>query len=159
MMEAGVRARWCDGYLEEQSTQSTRDFIRQRRRWYQGLVKVSLYAPVRLRWRFCLAVNTFLWTLAPFAVLYTVAHSFYGFAEPFWVRMCANLSFASFVTLYLVGLKANMDENSVIGLSRAERAMWTVAQILLLPVFSAIEAVGVLSALVKPATGFHVVKK
>ena len=44
-MQDGYRCRWVDGYLEEQSTQSVSDFVRQRRRWFQGLAKVALYAP------------------------------------------------------------------------------------------------------------------
>lgn len=56
----GYRGRWVDGYLEEQSTQSIKDFIKQRRRWFQGLAKVSLYAPVNPKWRFSLGLNTLL---------------------------------------------------------------------------------------------------
>lgn len=78
-MEQGRRCRWVEGYLEEQSTHSIRDFLCQRRRWFQGLVKVSLHAPVKLRWRLCLGINTALWALAPFSMLYTIAHFFYGF--------------------------------------------------------------------------------
>ncbi len=57
-MERGYRCRRVDGYLEEQSTQSAGDFVRQRRRWYQGLVKVYIYASVKLRWRLPLEINT-----------------------------------------------------------------------------------------------------
>jgi egghead protein (zeste-white 4 protein) len=39
-MDAGIRCRWVEGYLEEQSTQSLKDFVFQRRRWYQWLAKV-----------------------------------------------------------------------------------------------------------------------
>jgi egghead protein (zeste-white 4 protein) len=157
LMEAGGRARWVDGYLEEQSTQSIGDFLRQRRRWYQGLMKVAIHAPVKLRWRLAIGANTLLWTLAPFAVLYTIGHFFYGFEIQPWVRALANFSFASFVTLYLTGLKANLDEHGITG--RLARSAWTAIQIVLLPVFSALEATAVMMALMKPVSGFHVVKK
>lgn len=48
-IENGYRTMWCEGYMSEQSTQSLSDFIRQRRRWYVGLLKVGLYCPVSLR--------------------------------------------------------------------------------------------------------------
>lgn len=156
-MEAGIRCRWVEGYLEEQSTQSLKDFVFQRRRWYQGLAKVSLFAPVTIKWRICLGINTALWSFAPFALMYTIAHMFYGFATPGWVHFLANASFASFTTLYLIGLRANLREHGIT--HPVQRLLWAAAQVALLPIFSAIEACGVLLAIVKPAQGFHVVAK
>ncbi len=57
-MQEGRRSAWVEGYLGEQSCLSLKDFLRQRRRWFQGLVKVVLHAPVKLRWRFFLGLNT-----------------------------------------------------------------------------------------------------
>ncbi len=156
-MEKGYRCRWINGYLEEQSTQSIGDFVRQRRRWYQGLAKVSIYAPVKLWWRFSLGLNTILWTFAPFASLYTLGHLFYGFSHPWWIVFLANYSFASFATLYLVGLKANLDEFGVRNIFR--RIGWFIAQVILLPFFNMLEGLGVMAAIFRPTTGFHVVKK
>jgi beta-1,4-mannosyltransferase len=156
-MEHGYRCRWVDGYLEEQSTHSAGDFVRQRRRWYQGLVKVSIWAPVKLRWRLPLGLNTFCWTLAPFAMLYTIGHLFYGFSHEWWIRFLANYSLASFGTLYLIGLKANLDEY---GVQRwFKRVGWGIAQLILFPFFTLLEGVGVMLAVFRPVAGFHVVKK
>ncbi len=156
-MEHGHRCRWVVGYLEEQSTQSVGDFVKQRRRWFQGLAKVSLHAPVKRRWRICLGTNTLLWALAPFATIYTVAHLFYGATPEPWVRLLANYSFSSFATLYLIGLFSNLKEHGITNV--AHRLGWTVAQIVLLPVFNLMEGAGVMTALLKPVAGFHVVKK
>ncbi|HSX45049.1 MAG TPA: glycosyltransferase family 2 protein [Candidatus Saccharimonadales bacterium] len=156
-MQNGHRCRWVEGYLEEQSTQSVNDFIKQRRRWFQGLAKVSLHAPVKLRWKLCIGINTILWAMAPFALLYTFAHLFYGFAVPFWIHFLANFSFASFGVLYLIGLRANLDEYGIEG--KFKRLGWSIAQVILLPVFSAMESLGVLTAIFRPVKGFHVVKK
>lgn len=157
LMEAGGRARWVEGYLEEQSTQGVGDFIRQRRRWYQGLMKVAIHAPVKLRWRMAIGVNTLLWTLAPFAVIYTLLHLFVGTEIAPWIRALANFSFASFVTLYIAGLKANLDEHGI--RDRVERVGWYCLQLVLLPCFTLLEAAGVMMALMRPVAGFHVVKK
>ena len=139
------------------STENVEDFIKQRRRWFQGLAKVSLYAPVRLRWRLSLGFNTILWALAPFATVYTIIHLFYGFSHPWWVTFLANYSFASFATLYLIGLKANLDESGVERIWK--RVGWFIAQTILLPVFNVMEGIGVLAAIFKPTQGFHVVRK
>ena len=156
-MEAGRRARWCDGYLEEQSTQSLMDFLKQRRRWWQGLAKVSLHAPVKLRYRAFLGFNTLTWMLAPVALLYTYLHFIWGFDVRDWIRWCANLAFAGFMVLYLTGLRANLAEHGIT--NPLQRAGWYAAQIVLMPVFAAMEAVGVAYAILRPAGGFHVVKK
>ena len=156
-MEHGHRCRWVEGYLEEQSTQSIGDFVKQRRRWFQGLAKVALYAPVKLRWKVCLGTNTLLWALAPFATIYTVAHLFYGASPEPWVRLLANYSFSSFGTLYLIGLFSNLKEHGVTNV--VHRLGWTAAQIALLPVFNLMEGAGVMTAVFKPVAGFHVVKK
>jgi egghead protein (zeste-white 4 protein) len=156
-MERSHRCRWVDGYLEEQSTQSVGDFIRQRRRWFQGLAKVALCAPVKLRWRLSLGLNTFLWALAPFAALYTIGHLFYGFSTPWAIRLLANFSFSSFAVLYAMGLKANLDEYGITAWHK--RLGWYIAQVALLPIFSLMESAGVLAAVFRPVAGFHVVKK
>lgn len=139
-MQRGHRCRWVEGYLEEQSTQSLSDFIKQRRRWFQGLAKVAIHAPVRFRWRICLGTNTILWALAPFAMLYTVAIFIYGPTLSSWIHSLANFTFACFATLYLLGLITNMDEY---GISKwYKRLGWSTVQIVLLPVFSIMESLG-----------------
>lgn len=156
-MQRGYRCRWIDGYLEEQSTQSIMDFVRQRRRWFQGLAKVSIHAPVRFKWRFSLGLNTFFWALAPFASLYTFGNLFFGFSHAWWIQFFANYSFVSFEILYLTGLKANLDEYGV--KNWFKRAGWFISQVVLLPFFSLLESLGVLGAVFRPVSGFHVVKK
>jgi egghead protein (zeste-white 4 protein) len=156
-MEQGHRCAWVEGYLEEQSCQSILDFMKQRRRWWQGLALVSIFAPAKLRWRFCLALNTLLWAIAPFAMLYTLAHFFWGFKVDPMIKAGANYSFAAFLVLYLMGLKANMDEAGIT--NQLVRLKWWVLQVVLLPAFSFLESMSVLWALVNPPKGFHVIKK
>jgi egghead protein (zeste-white 4 protein) len=156
-MEKGLRCAWVEGYLEEQSCMSFLDFLRQRRRWFQGLIKVALHAPVKLRWRFCLGLSTTLWGLAPFAMLFTFANLFHNVGINPIIRILASYSFATFAALYITGLKANMDEHGVRGWGR--RTLMTLVVFSLLPVFAAMEGLGVLWAMVSPVKGFQVVKK
>lgn len=81
----------------------------------------------------------------------------YGFATPEWIRLLANFSFGSFAVLYLVGLKTNMDESRID--SPWQRLGWILAQLAVLPLCCCLESAGVLMALLRPVSGFHVVKK
>jgi beta-1,4-mannosyltransferase len=156
-MENGHRARWVEGYLEEQSTQSVGDFLRQRRRWFQGLWKVSLHAPVHIRYRAVLMINTILWSLAPVSMLYTISNFVLGYRIPLAIQILANVTWAQFATLYLVGMKANLDEHEVT--NPLKRLGWYVLQTIFMPLFAMMEASGVLLAIGRPHGGFHVVKK
>ncbi len=112
---------------------------------------------MKLRWRLTIGINSALWVLAPFAIVYTAAHfALGGYVEP-WIRLLANMSFASFITLYITGLKANLDEH---GMTRFwVRIFWHLAQIVLLPVFTLMEGSGVVLGLTTRNSGFHVVRK
>lgn len=157
LMGMGYRLGWVEGYVEEQSTQSMLDFVMQRCRWWQGLAKVSLYAPAHFGWRICLGINTVLWALAPFAMIYTIAHFFYGNEINPIIRFLANYSYATFISLYLIGLQANMREHGIT--NPLQKAFWWILQILLFPFFALLESAGVIWAMVKPSQGFHIVKK
>ena len=156
-MQNGVRCAWVEGFLEEQSCMSVADFLRQRRRWFHGLVKTVLYAPVKLRWRLGLGLNTILWALAPFAVVYTVCKLFSDVEIPSAVRVFASYSFATFALWYVTGLRANMDEH---GIENAwKRVQLMLLQVALVPVFCVLEGLGVAWGLVSQAKEFDVVKK
>ncbi len=156
-MENGLRCAWVEGYLEEQSCQSVFDFLRQRRRWFHGLVKTVLYAPVKLRWRFGIGVNTVLWALAPFAIFETMFTIADGVEIPFGVRALASYSFATYALWYVTGLKANMDEHGIKSISA--RLGLFLLQLLLIPLFCFLEGLGVAWGLASQAKGFEVVKK
>lgn len=156
-MQAGRRCRWVDGYLEEQCTQSIPDFLKQRRRWFNGLVKVALFAPVQLRWRIVIGLSMAAWALAPLAWAYTLAHFAIGGYTFTWIRALADLSFAVYITTTLIGLRVNLSEHGVT--SQARRAGWCLAWLLLMPAFSLMESAGVGYAIVRPSSGFHVVSK
>jgi beta-1,4-mannosyltransferase len=156
-MEKGYRFRWVEGYLEEQSTQSMGDFIRQRRRWMQGLTKVVLYAPVSPKWKIILGFNILMWNLGPFAALYTFAHFFFGFQHAWWITFLANYSYSSSVLIYMIGLNTNSNEHGI--KNWFKKTGWLSTQAILFPYFSLLESVGVLAAVLKPVSGFYVVRK
>jgi beta-1,4-mannosyltransferase len=156
-MDAGSRCRWVDGVLEEQCTQSVKDFLKQRRRWFSGLVSTALHSPARLQWRLMLGINMLAWALAPFAWGYTIAHFVTGgYVDPV-VRALANGSFAVYVVTTLVGLRVNMTEHGI--RNPLHRIGWCLTWLACMPVFSLLESVSVAYAIASPARGFHVVKK
>jgi egghead protein (zeste-white 4 protein) len=154
--ENGARSRWVDGYMVEQGTERIIDFIKQRRRWYVGLCKVVLHAPVRLRLRLPLAFFTILWSVSWLAIIYTYFNLVAGWKTSPEVQAIGNLSLATYVVIYTVGLRTNL---MLCDVSLARRVRLYIAQIACVPLFAILEATAVLYALVKPERGFHVVQK
>ncbi len=156
-MQLGRRTRWVDGVVIEQSTQSARDFLKQRRRWFVGLTKTLLHAPVG-RWRklalsACMTAWAVSWVCAATAVLVALGHVS---APP--VAFCIGAwSLSVYVLEYVVGLRVNLAHRGTT--TPGCRALLYLSQVVLMPVFSALEIAGVLYAVVRPESGFHVVKK
>jgi beta-1,4-mannosyltransferase len=155
-MELGTRCRFVDGYVVEQAPHSVRDFMQQRRRWFVGLSLVVRHAPVRLRFKAPLALMTGLWSVSWLVNLYTVGNLIFGYYEPLWLRAPANLVFAYFLSLYLIGLRMHLADRPA---GRWRSSLMFLGQVLLLPFFAVLEAGSVLWGLVKPTAGFHVIQK
>lgn len=156
-MAVGNRCRWVDGYLLEQSTQSVGDFVRQRRRWFSGLVRVVLYAESTLPVRILLSLFMAIWSVSWIGMIYTVTNLFLGFRTPPVIAALADISFVTTAVTYVVGLIVMLREHPKLPLWY--RAVLYTAQIVLLPVFGILEASGVVLGLVRPEQGFHVVDK
>jgi egghead protein (zeste-white 4 protein) len=131
--------------------------MNQRRRWFSGLVKVALFAPVRWRWRVMLGISMLAWAVAPFAWLYTIEHFINGGHISPAVQAVANVTLAVFIVATLLGLRVNLSEHGVTNPLR--RLGWSATWLACLPMFSLMESAGVAWALVRPARSFHVVKK
>lgn len=156
----GREFRWVDGYLLEQSPESWRDFIRQRRRWYSGLWKVYVYAPAPLLSRAALLGFLMAWAVSCVGGLYTVVNLFTGLTTPAVPHVVGAVVFAWYLATYLAGLHVNlaaMQEDERPRIPR--RILLYAGQVLLMPIFGALEAAGVAYALMKPERGFHVVQK
>ncbi len=156
-MALGTRCRWVDGFVVEQSTQSLADFVKQRRRWFAGLLRVVLYAEAGLWLRVSLAAFVALWAVAWLGMATTLVNLFLGLRTPPVVAAAGDLSLATFVTTYVVGLYVNLRESAPVALPR--RVLLYVAQVVLIPAFALLEACGVVAGMVRPERGFHVVRK
>jgi egghead protein (zeste-white 4 protein) len=155
--QAGQRIRWVDGYMTEQCPESARDFMRQRRRWANGMTRAVLHAPADLRYKIVMGISIACWMLAPIAWIYTLTHfGFGGYINP-WVRLFANVSFATYIVTTLTGLRVNMTEHGIA--SPIRRAGITLLWLVMMPVFGLMESAAVGYATIRPAKTFEVIKK
>lgn len=160
----GYRTKWVEGFVEEQSTQSVKDFVKQRRRWYVGLLKVGMYCPVKMRYRALLLYNTVSWVLLPVVIPLQILYLVLSFAFDKQIflgtRIITNLIFAVAILQYSSGLVINMREH---GTPWWRVPMWVVLMALGIPFFFLLEIFSIFLALFSPfskqAKGFHVVKK
>jgi egghead protein (zeste-white 4 protein) len=157
-MQNGRRCRWVDGFIVEQATRSLADFIKQRRRWFVGLMLVALYAPVRMRYRAAIGVSTVMWSVSWVGVLATYVNLVAGITVPLPIRLAGNAAFAFYVMLYFIGIRLQLDYGGPLGL--LHRLGHYVGVVVLIPVFAILESLGVIYGLLRPDVGgFHVVKK
>jgi egghead protein (zeste-white 4 protein) len=156
-MRTGARSRWVDGWLEEQSPQSVADFVRQRRRWYAGLLRVVAFADTPGWLRGALALFMAAWASSWVALLGAYLNLGMGLRTPLWLAVLFDLSMAVYLTTYLVGLRANL--RAAPPRRRGRRGALYVAQVALLPVFSVLEALGPVAGLALPERGFAVIRK
>jgi beta-1,4-mannosyltransferase len=156
-MDRGYRCRWVEGHIAEQCTFSVKDFIKQRRRWFNGMARTSLHAPVSWKWRSVLGISMITWASAPIAWVYTIAHFVDGGYCPPVIRAMANISLAVYITTTIIGLSVNMEEHGI--WNPLLKLRWLATWIFCLPVFSLMEAASVAYAIVRPAKAFDVVKK
>jgi beta-1,4-mannosyltransferase len=156
-MQRGRRCRWVEGYIVEQAPLSVKDFLKQRRRWFVGLIKTTALTPVKRRYRVAIGFSVLLWAFSWASVSYTYSNVVVGSAIPLPVVVLANVVFASYISQYVIGLQMNMEEHRTRGLLR--KGTLYITQVLLIPVFSLLEGCGVFYGLLRPDAGFHVVKK
>jgi hypothetical protein len=154
---AGVRFGWIHGTMIEQCTEKLADLEKQRGRWFNGQVRTSFKCPVPLRFRIIMIFSMAVWAAAPISWIYTVSHLLLGGYISPDVRMLANLSLAIYITTTLVGLRVNMREHGITRIT--EKIKWAATWMMLLPVFSLIEAGAITKAVIRPAKKFHVVTK
>jgi egghead protein (zeste-white 4 protein) len=156
-MDRGYRCRWVEGHIAEQCTFRVRDFLKQRRRWFNGMARTAMHAPVSWRWRAVLCISMLTWASAPVAWFYTLSHLMLGgYVSPV-IQALANVSLAVYITTTLVGLGVNMTEHGI--WRRVQKLRWGLTWLVCLPAFSLLESSAVAYALIRPAKGFDVVKK
>ena len=160
--QAGHRFDWVDGYVVEQAPEGVGDLVKQRRRWWNGLFKVALYAPCPSWVRVTLFSFLLLWGAAVFGSLYTVVNIVVGLETAPAIDWIGSICFAWYLTMYTMGLRLNLaalEDETGVPLRRRYRGLAYVAQIVLVPVFGVVEGFAVLYGIVRPERGFTVITK
>ncbi|KZT52981.1 glycosyltransferase family 2 protein [Calocera cornea HHB12733] len=90
-----------NGIVREQSPTTLRDFLKQRRRWFVGIREIKgVYGLPKL------AIN--LWIVGVLTLAVTLINIPFSFwvdtsVTPFWIALCADFCFVTFIILYLMG--------------------------------------------------------
>lgn len=152
---AGIEFDFIPAYMYEKSPFTVKDFIRQRRRWFGGIWFCALSPELPVKERVILAAFMLMWSLSWSCPLMVIVNLLYPTATPLWLGIGGGVSFAYTVWMYVVGFICTFDRADL-----KERYVGLLAaQILLVPLFSVMESVAVLYALLSPPKDFYIVQK
>ena len=150
---------WIDAFMYEQSPFNILDFIRQRSRWFGGLVLVCLASAIPLKQRAVLCFMTLSWAVVPLVTLASFTNYLIGTS---WSSSTPGYTIASSV---LAGISC---WGYVLGFfwTFSPKQGWIryfllfYAQLILQPVFAIMEMGGVVHGIINPPSkGFYIVQK
>lgn len=110
---------------------------------------------IPLKERLLLGTFMLLWSVSWLCNLMVYANVIFPTGTPAWLAICGGLSFAYYLSLYLIGFLRSFDGRA----SKRRFLGLLLAQLVGVPVFSALEAAGVLYGLLSPPKGFYIVQK
>lgn len=147
---------WVDGYIREQSPFSVKELVLQRRRWFNGLLLLSLDRKLPARIRLPLIIAMGCWAVSWLSPLMIIASLLLTGTLPMMLFVLATVTQGSFAAIYVVGAYRNLRDLHPTPLGRATML---VLPVLLMPVSAVIEAVAVVYALVRPVRSFDIIDK
>ena len=155
--EKGYKFDWVEGYIREQSPFTLKAIMKQRRRWYCGLIFLSFDRELKLSTRGFLLLNMILWTVGWTGPLITIVIFLApGSYSPLWLIVAAGLVQGSYGAVYMIGAYRGLMD---VKFSRAKKAFIYLLTFFLLPFSSAVEGSAILYGIFRPVKTFDVVKK
>ncbi len=151
----GIGFRFIHAYMYEKSPFSLADFVKQRRRWFGGLWLCVLAPGIPLQHRLVLGTFMVLWSISWLCIMMVYVNILIPTGTPLWLAVTGGLSFSYYLLLYLVGYCRTFDWRE----APVTFALRLAAQLILIPVFSVMEAAGVFYGLLKPPRDFYIVQK
>ena len=152
---AGAEFAFINAFMYEQSPFTIWDFVKQRRRWFGGLWLCVLAPEIPLSQRLVLGTFMGLWSVSWLCLALVYANFLYPTGTPTWIAVCGGLSFLYYVMLYMIGFLRTYDREKL----GYRFYPLLVVQVLLIPLFSAMESAGVIYGLISPPKDFYIVKK
>ena len=144
-LDRGYRTGWHGGELQSTSPASIVDFIKQRRRWFRGILQCVLGRNVGTKYKALEAYLLLCGLMGIFFIVGTVANLFYDFI-PFailWYYLYPTIVIFSFA--YFLGCGATLKD-------RATAALFCW-------VFGVLEGIAAWGSLIKPPQVFDIIKK
>ncbi|RKO97010.1 hypothetical protein CXG81DRAFT_11644 [Caulochytrium protostelioides] len=147
----GYKCGKIDGLIREQSPQGFWDFLKQRRRWYLGIMRLPNFLP---------KMWGVFWTLGTVCLYATIASIPLGIViqldTPRWFGILKDFSFITFVYIYVLGiLIQDIDK----GLHPAIIILHIPMTIVLQFIAIILEALSVMYGLLRPTKQFQVIQK
>lgn len=156
--QLGYRFDFIEGFCHEQSPFSITDFIKQRERWFKGIGMVLRDKELSYKTKGYLSIGYLLWATSPLVIGATVINALLPTELPLLLRLVGNITFATYVFFYLYGFMVSMSKTYYKPHPLAYVG-YLFAQVLLIPIFSTLEAAAVVKGLTSRQYAFHVVQK
>lgn len=156
--ESGIEFGWVSGYIREQSPFTIGALIKQRRRWFSGLLMLSFDKEISFVTRLPLLCNTLLWSVAWIGPIVTIVTLVFGGYFPVSLLILAALLQGFYASTYMVGAARNLAEEDVV-LPVWRQLTIYFGTLVTIHIVNTIEGIAVLYALLRPVKTFDVVNK
>jgi hypothetical protein len=148
----GFRCGKIPGFIREQSPQGFMDFLKQRRRWFIGIFRLRSFLPKLWASFWSLGLVSLAGTIVsiPLSVIFQTT------LTPRWFGFCKDLTFCTFVYLYILGVFVqDVDKGKFPLLVLIHIPMTAIIQFICV----IMEAMAVAYGILFPPKGFDVIKK
>lgn len=155
LQAAGFEFKFLNTFMYEKSPFTVADFVRQRRRWFGGLWLCVLSRNIPLKERWLLGTFMLMWSTCWLSLLMVYLNLLIPSGASPWLAVAGGASFSYYAALYVIGFLSTFPGR----LSNRELLVRLLQQILLIPLFSALEGAGAVYGLISPPKDFYIVQK
>ncbi|XP_013402914.1 beta-1,4-mannosyltransferase egh [Lingula anatina] len=154
-IEDGYSFGWIDGDMWEKSPFSFYDWLKQRSRWVQGIVRVFVSGQIPRRQKWGLLFIIVGWALFPLSTVNGIFTALTPIPTPQWLDFLLGLN-SVYIFLYIFG---SLKSFSYARLGYFRYICLLLSPLLLIPFFVIIENIAVIMAAVTNQGSFHIVEK
>lgn len=143
--EKSYRTGWHGGQLYSTSPSTFFDFIKQRKRWFSGMLQFVLNKNVKAKYRLPELYLLLCWLMGPVFIIGAIANLFHNFTPSSSLRYYLYPVFIIFPTGYFIGCKGRFYDK--------------LMAILFCWIFGMLEGIVAWISLVKRPDGFDIIRK